>query len=109
MTKYIYNSKMLRCRIRYVKYLRHFELQIQERRFFIFWVNVFRWMTVKEGFWGESDDHPVLQTSYQYGNKAEAWKTGTLDIECRVKAFFQEYFQEKNKEAANLEKIKSLL
>lgn len=66
-------------------------------------------MTVKEGFWGESDRNPVLKTSYQYGNNAEAWKTGTLDIKCRVKEFFQEYFQEKNKDAANIERIKNLL
>ncbi len=109
MAKYIYNSKKLRCRIRYVKYLKHFELQIQERRFFVFWVNVYNWMTVKEGFWGESDRHPVLRTSYQFGNNAEAWKTGTLSIENRIKEFFKEYFLDKEKEAANHERIKSLL
>lgn len=66
-------------------------------------------MTVKEGFWGESDSHPVLRNSYQYGNKAEAWKTGSFNLEGRVKEFFQEYFQEKNKDAANIERIKNLL
>lgn len=109
MKKYIYNSKNVRCRIRYVKYLKHFELQIQERRFYVFWVNVFRWMTVREGFFGESDDHPILKTSYQCGNNAEALKTGTLNIEIRVKEFFREYFQEQKNEADNIKQIKSLL
>jgi hypothetical protein len=66
-------------------------------------------MTIKEGFWGECDRHPVLRTSYQFGNNAEVWKTGSLDVEGRVKEFFQEYFQEKNKEAANIERINNLL
>lgn len=109
MKKYIYHSDDIRCRIRYIKYLGHYELQIQERRFFIFWVNVYKWMTVKEGFWGESDRHPVLRTSYQFGNKAEAWKTGTLIIKNRVKDFFEEYFQAKSLEAENYERIKNLL
>ena len=109
MKKYIYHSDDIRCRIKYIKYLGHYELQIQERRFFIFWINVYRWMTVKEGFWGESDRHPVLRTSYQFGNNAEAWKTGTLVLENRVKDFFEEYLQEKIREAENYERIKNIL
>lgn len=109
MKKYIYYSDDLRCRIRYIKYLGHYELQIQERRFFIFWINVYRWMTVKEGFWGESERHPILRNSYQFGNNAEAWKTGTLVLENRVKDFFEEYLQEKIREAENYERIKNLL
>ena len=109
MKRYIYHSDDIRCRIRYIKYLGHYELQIQYRRCFFFWVNVHKWMTVKEGFWGESDRHPVLRTSYQLGNNAEAWKTGTLVIEDRIKDFFKEYFQEKTREKANYERIKNLL
>jgi hypothetical protein len=109
MKKFIYHSETLRCRVRYIKYLGHFELQIQERRFFVFWANVHKWMTVQEGFWGESDRHPVLRTSYQFGNNAEAWKTGTLVIENRIKYFFKEYFQAKKREAENYERIKNIL
>lgn len=109
MKKYIYHSDDIRCRTRYIKNLGHYELQIQERRLFFFWANVYKWMTVKEGFWGESDRHPVLRTSCQFGNNAEAWKTGTLDIKSRINEFFKEYFLEKNKAAENLERIKSLL
>jgi len=109
MKKHIYYSDDIRCRIKYIKYLGHYELQIQERRLFFFWVNVYKWMTVKEGFWGESDRLPVLRTTYQFGNKAEAWKTGTLVIEDRIKDFFKEYFQEKNREKANYERIKNIL
>jgi len=108
MKNFIYHSKNIRCRVRYIKYLGHFELQIQERRFFVFWANVHKWMTVKEGFWGESDRHPVLQTSYQFGNNAEAWRTGTLDIKDRVKYFFKEYFQAKIQEAENLSWYKKI-
>ncbi len=109
MKKYIYHSDDIRCRIRYIKCFGLYELQIQERRFFFFWVNAHKWMTVKEGFWGESDRHPVLRDSYQFGNNAEAYKTGTLDIKIRIKEFFKEYFLEKNREKANYERIKNLL
>lgn len=108
MKKYIYYSKKVRCRIRYVKYMRHFELQIQERRLLWFWVNVWKWMSIKEGFWGESDRHPILRSSYESGNSCEAWKTGTLDIRDRIKKFFEEYYLEKNREVSSIKRIKSL-
>lgn len=99
--KFIYHSKSIRCRVRYIKYYDHFELQIQ-KRFFAFWVNVYKMMTVKEGFWGEEysfwrelDKTAALKASSLYGCISEAWKTGTLVIENRVKDFFEEYFKSK--------------
>lgn len=66
-------------------------------------------MTIKEGFWGESDQLTVLRNSYLSGNSAESWKTGTLVIENRIRDFFEEYFQAKNREAQNYERIKNIL
>jgi len=108
MNSFIYHSKNIRCRVKYIEYMGHFELQIQERRFLVLWISVHKWMTVKEGFWGESDQHPILRISCQFGNNAEAFKTGTLDIKSRVKSFFDEYFQVKKRDAENHEKIKNL-
>lgn len=109
MKKFIYHSVSIRCKIRYIKYLGHFELQIQERFFLLFWINVYKWMTIREGFWGESDQHPILRCTYENGNNSEAWMTGTLDIENRVRDFFKEYFFEKNREESNIERVKNLL
>ncbi len=109
MKKFIYHSNTIRCRVKYIKDFDHIMLQIQERRFFVFWLNVHQWMTVQEGFWGECDRRPILRMSYSSGNRTEVWRTGTLNLENRIKEFFQEYFQEKNNEAANIERIKNLL
>jgi len=108
MKRFIYHSHKVRCVVKYIKDFDHFRLQIQERRFFIFWVNVHQWMTVKEGFWGECDRCPVLRMSYLSGNMSEAWRAGTLNLESRTKDFFMEYFQQKNKEAASANLIKNL-
>ena len=49
-------------------------------------------MTVKEGFWGENR-RPLMVIDYMYGNKAEVYKKGTLNIPDRVNKLFDEYFE----------------
>lgn len=109
MKKMIYYSKDIRCKVSYIKYLGLYRLQIQERRFFIFWVDVYRWMTVKEGFWGESERHPILTGSYHLGNSYEVWMTGTLDIKKRVFEFLNEYLSEKGKQMKSIERVKNFM
>ncbi len=53
-------------------------------------------MTVKDGFWGESNLRPILRMRYSNGNLSEAYLTGTLNVKHRVNDFFQEYFDYKN-------------
>lgn len=109
MKKFIYHSHKVRCAVKYISDFNHIVLQIQERRFFVFWVNVHRWMTVQEGFWGECDRRPMLRMSYSSGNITEVWRTGTLDLEGRIKEFFAEYFQQKDKEVAMNNRVKGLM
>lgn len=89
--RYIYHDSNLRCRIKKTGYKNQVELRIQ-KRYFIFWINVHKWMHVSEGFWGECERFPTLISSYQYGNVSECYMTGTLDLNARVDAFFNEYF-----------------
>lgn len=55
------------------------------------WINVYKWMEVKEGFWGQSKRLPFIKNTYRYGNVSECYMTGTLDLKKRVMEFFQEY------------------
>lgn len=101
MEKYIYHSKDLRCRIKLTGYKNQMELQLQKRCFLFLWINCFPWMRVNEGFWGESSRLPILRGSCNYGNKSEAYMTGTLDLKKRVDELFREY-QDKQFEIAEI-------
>ena len=107
MAKYIYNSKELRCRIKYDKCVKNFELQLQKKIWFL-WINTYKWMTVAVGFWGEGGPIKVLRDSYQYGNVSEVYATGKLDINKRVDQFFLEYNEYLEKEKKQLSIFESL-
>lgn len=51
----------------------------------------------------------MLRMSYSSGNITEVWRTGTLDLEGRIKEFFTEYFQQKDKEVAMNNRVKGLM
>lgn len=113
MTKYIYHDKHIRCRLKLTGYGNQIELQIQRRRF-VLWFNVGEWMHIDEGFWGECRDknHPLYKNAlimdYQYGNISETYVTGTLNVKERVQKFFQDYFysiREINKTIKNFNNI----
>lgn len=91
MKNFIYHDKNLRCRLKTTGYENQIELQLQ-KRFGFFWINVYKWMHVKEGFWGQCERFPILKNSYAYGNESECYMTGTLDLPKRVREFFQKYF-----------------
>lgn len=116
MAKYIYYNKELRCRIKYVKWLNHYECQLQKSSMCIFWINIrgvdgFR-LDLKEGFWGEDWPPPFdrnpLRSSYQMGGHNESWKTGTLDIENRVRQMFKELLADNRQRKQFQNKIKVL-
>lgn len=92
--KYIYYNKKLRCRIKYNRWHKHFSCQLQERCFYFLWGNVDSQNSVdlSEGFWGEDWGLPMnpLRSSYALGGYNESWKTGTLNIENRVRQMFKE-------------------
>jgi len=92
MSNNIYYNSDLRCKIKYVSYLNHYHLQLQ-KKFLFFWIDVYKWMTVSEGFWGESDRHPILRDTYMYGNECEVYKTGSLDLKKRAIEFCEEYLE----------------
>ena len=95
--KYVYFSNKLRCRVVYDHTFRHYKLSIQRVFWGIFWIYVDSWwMTVKDGFWGESDFLPVLRMTYLSGNSAEAYKKGTLNIDSRAMEFMKEYIDDIN-------------
>lgn len=108
MKKFIYKGKDLRCRIKYSKLLQHYELQIQKRSFLV-WFNVYKWMTVRDGFWGEGGPIKVLKDSYQYGNMSECYPTGQLNIPERVEFFFDEYYSDLDERSRNAEIIKQVV
>jgi hypothetical protein len=90
MEKFIYHDKILRCRLKATGYKNQIELQIQ-KRYFIIWINVYKWMHVQDGFWGECERFPVIKLDSSYGHNSEAYMSGTLDLEKRTKEFFKEY------------------
>ena len=108
MEKFIYKRKDLRCKVKYVKLHQHYELQLQ-KRVLIFWVKVYKWMTVQDGFWGECERFPILRNYYQFGNKSECYKSGTLDLPKRVNAFFDEYFESLEIEEKNASIMKQVV
>lgn len=108
--KYIYEeyNPNLRCRVKWVAYLSHYELQVQRRWFWFIWINCFPWMTVSDGFWGECERFPVLHNDYIYGNRSESYMTGTLDIKKRVAKLFKEYRQDIAEKDAGAQKLQEL-
>lgn len=90
MKKYIYKDNSLRCRLKTTAKNNQIELQIQ-KRFGIFWFDVYKWMHVSEEHLGECERIPVIKMSYAYGNNCEFYMKGTLDIKKRVSDFFTEY------------------
>lgn len=90
MKHYIYSNKILRCRIKPTGYENQLELQLQKKCIF-FWVNVYKWKHIKEGYWGENDRLGVMQTGYIYGNVSESYPTGTFNLKEIVDSFFLEY------------------
>jgi hypothetical protein len=65
-------------------------------------------MTVKEGFWGESERRSILVNYYDTGQKSEAYMTGTMNLDARVEGFFDEYFEQENYALIMKEKLKNL-
>jgi hypothetical protein len=106
MTKHIYDNKKLRCRLRQDG--KSIQLQLQKRSF-LFWLNCFPFVDVKESFWGEDcyTGNPMRMSYAMYGY-SESWKTGTLDIRKRVLELFKEYYQEVREENKRAEKFKSI-
>ena len=90
MKHYIYSNKIFRCRIKTTGYENQLELQLQKKWLF-FWVNVYKWKHIKEGFWGENDRLGVMQTGYRSGNVSESYPTGTFNLKEIVDSFFFEY------------------
>ena len=98
MSKFIYHSTELRCKIKYEKGYKHYHCQLQERRFGFLWLNVYKFLTLKEGFWGEGGPIKMLRDTYRYGDFAEVYATGDLHIEERIKEFFKQYMEAKLKD-----------
>ncbi|HYD92239.1 MAG TPA: hypothetical protein VEA37_12220 [Flavobacterium sp.] len=94
MTRYFNHPEQpYRVRIKYREVYNHFGLQVQKKWLFI-WFDVGKWMTVKEGFWGENWNKArnPLVLDYSLGNIHECWKTGTLDLLDRARIFLIDYF-----------------
>lgn len=100
MIKYVYDTKLLRCRITRTGYKNQLQLLLQERKLFFFWVNRYDWLLeISEGFWGEEmyqriRGNPMIMPT-NWGRYTEVWATGTLNIHKRVFELFKEYYQSK--------------
>lgn len=110
MKKYIYFTHSFRCRIKLLT-RRHgntLELQLQKKSFFS-WTNIGRWMTIDEGFAMEdSYTGNPMTLKYDANNVSEIWKTGTLNLNERVKQFYEDYMTEQKRIDPILEIFKSI-